>query len=109
MPYRVCVLGDTLKHAVGLLDKLCEANPDEVFRRRTAVGIMNDGTELLAFGVDDVNRLRGWRFDYVFYEYGNLPGYCGAHGPAIEYIEQCCLARSEVPREFQWRAVKTDR
>ena len=108
MPLKVCVLGESLKEAVGLLDKLCEANADDIFRRRTSVGIMSDGTELLAFGADDMYRLRGWRFDYIFYEDGMLPTFCWKHGAAMEYLEQGCLTNSGVPREFQWCAVNTN-
>ncbi len=99
---RVCVLGADFDQAIRLLDLLCEANADDMFRRRRDVAIMNDGTELIAMSLSDHTRLWGREFDYVFYEDGLLISHCKKYGPAIEYLEQRCLVRSVVPREFQW-------
>lgn len=102
MSPRVCVLGETLDKAIQLLDTLCDANPDDIFRRRHGVGIMNDGTVLVVASLDNYQDLLGWEFDYVFYEFGCLVPYCRDYGPAMEYLEQQCLVHSAVPREFQW-------
>lgn len=102
---RVCVLGETLGEAILLLDLLCEANADDIFRCRRDVAIMNDGTELIAMSLSDHTGLWGREFDYVFYEDGLLISHCKKYGPAMEYLEQRCLVRSVVPREFQWSAV----
>lgn len=107
MSPRICVLGETLDRAIWLLDLLCEANADDIYRRRRNVGIMNDGTELIPMSISDVVDFWGETFDYVFYEDGTLIYYCERYGNAIEYLEKRCLVRSVVPREFQWCAVDT--
>lgn len=104
---RICVLGETLEQAIWLLNLLCEANLDDIYRRRRDVGIMDDGTELVAMSISDYWGLQGYTFDYVFYEDGLLVHYCASYGDAMEYLEKRCLARSIVPREFQWCAVDT--
>lgn len=103
----VCVLGNTLEQAVQLLDILCRANEDIVYRRRKDVGIMNDGTELIAMSIEAKTDFIGYSFDYVFYEKDRLGSYCADYGMAIEYIQQRCLAHSRIPSEFQWCAVDT--
>lgn len=102
MVSRICVLGATLEQAIWLLDLLFEANSEDIFRRRRDVAIMNDGTELIAMGLNDCTRLWGRHFDYVFYECGMLMPYYKKYGPAMEYLEQRCLVHTVVPREFQW-------
>lgn len=108
MSPRVCVLGETMDKAIKLLDILSGENCDHMFRRRRDVGIMHDGTELIAMGLDDFDKMQGWHFDYVFYGDNLLVPYCKNHGSAMEYLEQRCLVRSVVPREFQWCAVNID-
>ena len=107
MVTKICVLGKTLERAIWLLDILCEANRDDIYRRRRDVGIMNDGTELLAVSISVPDRLLGSTFDYVFYEDGTLMSFCSDYGGAIEYLEKNCLVRSIIPREFQWCSVNT--
>ena len=46
MVLRICVLGVTQEAAERLLETLCRANADDIYRRRHDVGIMNDGTVL---------------------------------------------------------------
>ena len=104
---RVCVLGNTLENAEQLLDILCEANEETIFRRRHDVGIMNDGTELIAMSVQDSLGLIGRAFDYVFYEKNRLDLYCVDYGHALERIQRGCLVYSKIPSEFQWCAVDT--
>ena len=99
---RICVLGATLEEACKVLDALCDANTDYIYRRRHDVAIMNDGTELIAMPLSDPDRFYGRNFDYVFYEKGMLIRYCASYGVSMEYLEQRCLRRSVVPREFQW-------
>lgn len=108
MSPRICVLGESMDRAIWLLDKLCEANDEDIYRRRLDVGIMNDGTELIAISISDSTKLWGHIFDYVFYEDGVLLSYCSKYGGAMEYLEKRCLVKSSVPREFQWCAVDTD-
>lgn len=105
---KICVVGATKQQALWLLDLLCEANPDDIYRRRQDVGIMNDGTELIAVSLSDMESLRGRTFDYVFYEDGNILMFCLGYGDAIEYLDKNCLVRSVVPREFQWCPVNTN-
>lgn len=102
---RICVLGANMEQAIWLLDVLCEANADDMFRRRRDVAIMNDGTELIAISLSVPQNLYGCHFDYVFYEKHLLTRYCADYAAAMEYLEQWCLTRSVVPREFQWSAV----
>ena len=102
---RICVLGADMEQAVWLLDALCAANPDDIFRRRRDVAIMNDGTELIAMPVSVPEHFHGRSFDYVFYEKNLLMRYCVNYAAAMEPLEQRCLARSIIPREFQWCAV----
>ena len=102
---RICVLGADMEQAVWLLDALCEANPDVMFRRRRDVAIMNDGTELIAMPLSVPEHFHGRSFDYVFYEKHLLMRYCVNYSVGMEHLEQRCLTRSEVPREFQWCAV----
>lgn len=99
---RICVLGATLEEASKLLDALCNENEDTIFRRRRDVAIMNDGTELIAMPLSNPDHFYGRSFDYVFYEKGMLIRYCANYGVSMEYLEQRCLRRSMVPREFQW-------
>lgn len=99
---RVCILGTTLGDAERLLDVLCKENPDDIYRRRVGVGIMNDGTELIAMSVQDRSCFYGRTFDYVFYERDRLAEYCLLYGDVIEYLQQRCLSRSEIPEKFQW-------
>jgi hypothetical protein len=108
MVERVCVLGGTLQEAIQLLDILCEANEETIFRRRTNVGIMNDGTELIAMAAEDRVGFVGRRFDYVFYKKGRLGVHCVRHGTTLELLQRCCLKYSEIPGEFQWCAVDTN-
>lgn len=104
-PTKICVLGSTLDRAIWLLDQLCEANQETIYRRRHDVGIMNDGAELVAKSISSSDGLRGCAFDYVFYEEDAMLTYCLGYGDAVEYLEKRCLAHSEIPREFQWCAV----
>mgnify|MGYP003296766109 CR=1 FL=1 len=108
MVTRVCILGRSSGDAVRLLEALCEANRDDVYRRRQNVGIMNDGTELVAMSIQDRYNFYGNTFDYVFYEKGMMFEYCGMYGEAIEHLEKCCLLKSVVPREFQWSEIDMD-
>lgn len=108
MVERVCVLGGTWKEAIRLLDILCEANEETIFRRRKNVGIMNDGTELIAVALQDEYGFVGRHFDYVFYEKDRLTHYCLAYGIVVERLEWCCMMYSEIPNEFQWCAVDTN-
>lgn len=103
----ICVLGETLEQAIWLLDQLCEANQDDIYRRRKDVAIMNDGSVLLALGVGILDNFWGCTFDYVFYEKDQLRQYCANYPEAMEYLEKRCLVRSVVPREFQWCIVDT--
>lgn len=103
----ICVLGNTLEQAIQLLDILCEANPETMYRRRPDVAIMNDGTELIAMSIQNGIKFMGLRFDYVFYEKDRLGSYCVGYGDAIEYIQRYCLVPSIVPWEFRWCAVDT--
>lgn len=104
----ICVLGETLEQSIQLLDLLCEANQEDIYRRRRNVGIMNDGTELIAVGIQEPCHVWSRCFDYVFYADNKLPYYCAAYGNAIEYLEKRCLSYSDVPREFQWCTVDTE-
>ena len=106
MTPKICVAGATKPDAVHLLEILCEANPDDIYRRRVDVGIMTDGTELIAISLLDMDDIRGRTFDYVFYEDTNMLLFCIGYSDAIEYLEKNCLVRSIVPREFQWCAVE---
>ena len=108
MSSKICVAGTTKIQALWLLDLLCEANPDDIYRRRPDVGIMPDGTELIAISLSDMESLRGRTFDYVFYKSGNMLTFCMGYGYAMEYLDKNCLVRSAVPREFQWCPVDTD-
>lgn len=103
----ICVIGATRLDALQLLDMLCEANPDDIHRRREDVGIMNDGSTLVAMSLSAQEGFWGRKFDYVFYEDGRLIQHCANYSGVMEYIEQRCLVRSVVPREFQWCAVNT--
>jgi hypothetical protein len=94
-----------MDQAIWLLDTLCEENQDDIFRRRSDVAIMHDGTELIAISLSVPQNLYGLQFDYVFYEKNLLTRYCADYAAAMEYLEQRCLVRSMVPREFQWSAV----
>ena len=105
MSPRICVLGANLEQALWLLEVLCEANTDDMFRRRRNVAIMNDGTELIAMSLSVPQNFYSHQFDYVFYEKNLLTRYCAEYAGAMEYLEQRCLTRSIVPREFQWSAV----
>ena len=104
---RICVLGHTREQAIYLLDLLCKYNPDDIYRRRVDVGIMNDGTELIALSITEDSKFKGRHFDYVFYEEGKIAYYCIHHGSAMEYITQRCLSHSEAPQEFQWSKIST--
>jgi hypothetical protein len=108
MVLRICILGNTLKDAERLLGALCEANADGIYRRRHDVGIMNDGTELIAVSASGYQRMCGHRFDQVFYERRSLFSYCVSYCDAIEYLRAHCLGHSAVPNEFQWCAVDMD-
>ena len=102
---RICVLGRSLKEAERLLDILCEANADSVYRRRKNVGIMTDGTELIACSVEDEWAFVGEYFDYVFYDIDDLAHFCVFHGDILEQLS-CRMGHSPVPREFQWCEVR---
>lgn len=106
MDARICVLGVDMKHAIHLLDLLCEANADDIFRRRKDVAIMNDGTELIARSIQDKWGFVGQRFDYVFYDEDDLTYFCVRHGEALEEMRRY-MGHSSVPSEFQWCGVKT--
>lgn len=104
---RICVLGNTIDDAVRLLDILCQDNEDIIYRRRRSVGIMNDGTELIAMSIENKDSFIAYVFDYVFYEKNRLGSYCSDYGASIEYIQKSCMMHSRVPAEFQWCAVDT--
>lgn len=104
MVKRVCVLSTTRELAESLLDILCQANED-IYRRRPYVGIMSDGTELIACSIQDGTDFAGEHFDYVFYDRNHIMYSCTYYGDALEYIQQRCLAYSIIPNEFQWCAV----
>lgn len=104
---RICVLGNTLEQAIQLLDILCQANKDSIYRRRRDVAIMNDGTELIAMSIQDEFGFVGRSFDYIFYEKNRFGSYCRNYGIMIERIQQCCLSHSTIPSEFRWCAVDT--
>ena len=107
MVEKVLVLSTTLEQAVRLLDILCEANEESIYRRRKNVGIMNDGTELIAMSVGNEWNFVGTRFDYVFYDKSQLAVLCVHHGDVLERINWGCLQHSIIPSEFQWCAVDT--
>lgn len=104
MVERVCVLGGTYELAESLLDILCQANED-IYRRRPYIGIMRDGTELIACSIQDYVGFAGERFDYVFYDRNHMMYSCAYYGEALEYIQQNCMTHSIIPSEFQWCAV----
>ena len=104
MVERICVLSTTTELAEALLDILCQANED-IYRRRPYVGIMSDGTELIACSVQEGTDFVGEHFDYVFYDRNHLMYSCTYYGDALEYIQQSCMARSIIPSEFQWCAI----
>ena len=102
------MLGTTAEKAIKLLDILCDANKYNIYRRRKNVGIMNDGTELIALSVGDEWDFVGRRFDYVFYDKSQLGALCTYYGDVIERIDWGCLQHSIIPSEFQWCAVDID-
>lgn len=108
MVLRICVLGVTQEAAERLLETLCRANADDIYRRRHDVGIMNDGTELIAVSARRPTSMRGHRFDQVFYDHASLYGYCVHYSDAIEYLNDRCLSHSAVPSEFQWCRVEME-
>jgi hypothetical protein len=69
------------------------------------VGIMADGTELVAMSISDRESFYGQKFEYVFYRKGMMPHFCKAHGETIEYIEKFSLHNYHVPRELQWSEI----
>lgn len=105
MVARILVLGTTAEKAIKLLDILCEANKDDIYRRRKNVGIMRDGTELIAMSVEDEWGFYGDNFDCVFYDHKQLATLCTQYGDILERINWCCLRYSRIPGEFQWCAV----
>lgn len=108
MVEKVLVLSTTLEKAIRLLDILCEANNDDIYRRRKNVGIMNDGTELIAMSIKDEWNFVGNHFDYVFYDKSQLATLCVHHVDILERINWCCMQYSAIPSEFQWCAVDID-
>lgn len=104
MVKRICVLSTTTELAEALLDILCQANED-IYRRRPYVGIMSDGTELIACSVQEGTDFVGEHFDYVFYDRNHFMASCVYYGDTLEYIQQRCMAHSIIPNEFQWCAV----
>lgn len=108
MVLRICVLGVTQEKAERLLAALCKANADDIYRRRHDVGIMNDGTELIAVSASGYQRMCGHQFDQVFYDRESLYGYCVHCSDAIEYLNDRCLSHSVVPSEFQWCRVEME-